>query len=728
MNTKKINLDLGLKMYPYPSIEQFRNVIYNVNRKSTFVGLDEQGEPILDETKSKPTLSFIGTTKLHGTNASVVFDLKNDVIYYQSRENVICPTKDNAGFASYMASIQNEFYEFIMSKIERNNNDVVCVYGEWCGCFYYDTPILLADGTKRKIGEIVKNKLQLEVLCYNKNTNQLEKKKIINWYNNGVTDNWLTIDIARRKRGGKSTRLIVTPNHIMFVKRNGLMQEIPASELLLNDVVFTVGTNVPYMVEQFLKGTIIGDGSFIANSGMKISHSNINQPFYNEFLQKLLGHISTYKIDKSSGFTTNDTGSFSVQSLPVIKEIREEILCDNRKSITKKYLQSLHPPALAAWYMDDGSIIQNTNGGRQFQCELATCGFTKNENETIAEHFCSYGYECYLSMYNEEKQQFNIRFSINGAKAFLATIAPYIIEGFNYKLPENLQKINKYDWFIGINEYDTALIPTFVKSIKKENKYIEKHKRIRYDIEIENNNNYFANNILVHNSNIQKGVALNGLEKMFVIFDVRLIKLNEDINKIERMWLSPNKISGLQLAHHDLRIYNIYDFETWKIDIDFNYPQLKQNELVEITKKIEAMCPVGKFFGNEGVGEGAVWKSITEPFTNDSGYWMKVKGEKHSSSKVKTIASVNIERLNNIKEFIELAVTDNRCAQSIDKLKEAGLPLLRTSLPEYLRWIHGDIMKEEMDTILANGFEPKELVSHISSKAREWFFRNEINF
>ena len=77
------------KMIKYPSIEQFRTVVSNVNRRYNFVGLDENGEAIYDPSLPKPTLTFKGTVKLHGTNAGVSF---NESGYWiQSRENIITP-------------------------------------------------------------------------------------------------------------------------------------------------------------------------------------------------------------------------------------------------------------------------------------------------------------------------------------------------------------------------------------------------------------------------------------------------------------------------------------------------------------------------------------------------------------------------------------------------------------------------------------------------------------
>ncbi|MEK7537031.1 MAG: UvrD-helicase domain-containing protein [Patescibacteria group bacterium] len=48
-------------------------------------------------------------------------------------------------------------------------------------CLPYNTPILLADGSKKVIGDIVKNKESLPVLTYNLKTRQQELKKIVGW-------------------------------------------------------------------------------------------------------------------------------------------------------------------------------------------------------------------------------------------------------------------------------------------------------------------------------------------------------------------------------------------------------------------------------------------------------------------------------------------------------------------------------------------------------------------
>jgi hypothetical protein len=79
------------KMISYPSTPQFREVVANINRRYNFTGLDENGDAIYDPSIKKPIMKFIGTVKLHGTSASVIY---NDIsgLWVQSRSNIITPT------------------------------------------------------------------------------------------------------------------------------------------------------------------------------------------------------------------------------------------------------------------------------------------------------------------------------------------------------------------------------------------------------------------------------------------------------------------------------------------------------------------------------------------------------------------------------------------------------------------------------------------------------------
>lgn len=123
-----------MDLFKYSKIGQFRNVIKQVKEDCDFIGLDENKEPVYLKHNKYPTLTFHGTVKLHGTNASICYN-KKDGLYCQSRNNIITPIKDNAGFAFYVQT-NREFLTKLMSDLHdtfKLSGETLVLYGEWCG-------------------------------------------------------------------------------------------------------------------------------------------------------------------------------------------------------------------------------------------------------------------------------------------------------------------------------------------------------------------------------------------------------------------------------------------------------------------------------------------------------------------------------------------------------------------------------------------------------------------
>lgn len=221
--------------------------------------------------------------------------------------------------------------------------------------------------------------------------------------------------------------------------------------------------------------------------------------------------------------------------------------------------------------------------------------------------------------------------------------------------------------------------------------------------------------------NIQKGVGICNLPKSFFIFGVKVTPhttTEEELKAKPAFWIPSHYLKS---PEHN--IYNIEDFQTWEIDIDFNQPEMVQNKLSELTLAVEAECPVAKAFGFSGVGEGIVWSCQVGNVVHR----FKVKGVKHSSSKVKTLAAVDTEKINSIKEFVEYAVTESRFNQGLEKTFLNGEPIDVKKLGNLMKWIVDDIIKEEMDTMVANKLEPKDIGKYVSTKVREMFFKLPVN-
>lgn len=212
---------------------------------------------------------------------------------------------------------------------------------------------------------------------------------------------------------------------------------------------------------------------------------------------------------------------------------------------------------------------------------------------------------------------------------------------------------------------------------------------------------------------IQRGVGISAEPKMFVVFAAR----------IGSEWIDASSVGRAAEA----RIFNIRDFPSWQVEIDFDHPEKAQNVLRGITEKVEQECPVAAAFGHIGVGEGVVWMPIDGD--RDSRYWFKVKGEKHSATKVKVLAAVDVERFQKRDELVAALVTIERMKQGLDlHVNEFKRPLDMTGIADYLRWVFADITKEDADTIDASGFTPKDLGKGVSDIARRYYIAAVNNF
>lgn len=212
---------------------------------------------------------------------------------------------------------------------------------------------------------------------------------------------------------------------------------------------------------------------------------------------------------------------------------------------------------------------------------------------------------------------------------------------------------------------------------------------------------------------IQGGVAISKVPKFFAFFGI----------KIGEEWLTAEQFPA---DLEESRIINVNRFGSYAMDIDFSCPERSQNALGDITTKVEEHCPAGAYFGVEGVGEGVVWTA----FHKNKMLQFKVKGEKHSVSKVKTLASVDVEKLDSIQALVSSVVTEQRLQQGLQAMQEQGLELSSKTIGPFIGWVSRDVMKEEADTIEKNGFTTKDVGFFVTAAARKWYvsrMMNELN-
>jgi RecA/RadA recombinase len=104
--------------------------------------------------------------------------------------------------------------------------------GVMFGCFHGDAPVVLADGSRLPIGEIVEGRLPVEVLSFDPATGHIEPRPVVSWFDNGLAEEFLRIRVSG---GIEGTREIVcTPNHTVFTPYGEMSAEElrPGSEVL----------------------------------------------------------------------------------------------------------------------------------------------------------------------------------------------------------------------------------------------------------------------------------------------------------------------------------------------------------------------------------------------------------------------------------------------------------------------------------------------------------------
>ena len=218
---------------------------------------------------------------------------------------------------------------------------------------------------------------------------------------------------------------------------------------------------------------------------------------------------------------------------------------------------------------------------------------------------------------------------------------------------------------------------------------------------------------------IQKGVGINGLPKMFVVFGIKL--LSDDPEK-PNIWLSDNFLKEVVVDNPAINLYNVFTFGEWKIDIDFNEPERSQNKLIDYTIAVEEECPVAKYFGVEkGTGEGIVYSCNC----NGNVLKFKCKGEKHSVSKVKVLVPVDVERVNSLDLLSQQICPENRLLQIYDivfNTLNGGEPDIK-QMGEFIKAVIADVCAEELDTIIGSGFDMKSINNPISKLAKSYLFK-----
>ncbi|NES12835.1 recombinase RecA [Micromonospora sp. PPF5-17] len=370
--------------------------------------------------------------------------------------------------------------------------------GVMFGCMSYSTRVTLADGTQEKIGKIVNQRMDVEVLSYNPETDRVEPKRITNWFNNGPAEQFLQFTVAKSGGNGRA-QFAATANHL--VRTPGGWRE--AGELIAGDrVMLAESRRLSEQQWQVVLGSLMGDGALSPNrqdrSGVRfrLGHG-AQQVDYVDWKVSLLGNIAHSRRTDARGAAFVD-----FTPLPELDELRRAVyLGDGKKHLSWDYLKALTPLALAVWYMDDGCFtvrskgLQERTAGGSGRIEICVEAMAEGSRDRLVAHLRdAYGMDVKL-VSRGARQTASIIFTTEASARFQELIAPYVPAAMEAKLlPRFRGQCAVEPQFVPA---ELMPVPARIIDVRVKPKTRSMN---RFDIEVEGNHNYFVDGVMVHNS------------------------------------------------------------------------------------------------------------------------------------------------------------------------------------------------------------------------------------
>ncbi|WP_123026185.1 intein-containing recombinase RecA [Mycolicibacterium stellerae] len=489
--------------------------------------------------------------------------------------------------------------------------------GVMFGCFNYSTRVQLADGTTEKIGKIVNQKMDVEVLSYDPDTDRVVPRKVVNWFNNGPAEQFLQFTVEKSGGNGKS-QFAATPNHL--IRTPGGWTE--AGELIIGDRVMAAE---PHRLSdqqfQVVLGSLMGDGNLSPNrrdrNGVRFRMGHgAKQVDYLEWKTALMSNIKHCAYENAKGAKLVD-----FTPLPELAELQRAVyLGDGKKFLSNEYLKALTPLALAIWYMDDGSFSVRSKGlqqrtlGGSGRIEICVEAMSEGSRERVRDYLRdTQGLDVRLRQSGTAGKSVLV-FSTSSSAKFQEMVAQYMAPSMDYKLlPRFRGQGSVTPQFV---EPTQRLVPARVLDV-----HVKPHTRSmnRFDIEVEGNHNYFVDGVMVHNSpeTTTGGKALKFYAS--VRLDVRRIETLKDgtdaVGNRTRCKVVKNKVSP--------------PFKQAEFDILYGKGISKEGSLIDM-----------------GVEQG---------FIRKSGSWFTYEGEQLGQGKenARTFLIENVDIANEIEKKIK---------------------------------------------------------------------------
>jgi recombination protein RecA len=366
------------------------------------------------------------------------------------------------------------------------------------GCMSYGTRVTLADGTQEKIGKIVNQRLDVEVLSYDPEAGRVAPRRVVNWFNNGRAEQFLQFTVTKSGGNGRA-QFAATENHL--IRTPGGWRA--AGELTVGDrVVVIEPKRLSDQQMQLILGSLMGDGNLSPNrrgrseTRFRMGHG-AKQAAYLDWKVSLLANIGCTRTSNAKGAVFAD-----FTPLPELAEVHDAVYFgDGKKHLSWDYLKQLTPFALAVWYLDDGCFTHRSKGlqertqGGTGRIEICVEAMSPGSRVRLVQHLRdTYGLDVKLGVRGKRPQAF-LRFTTSASEKFQKLVAPFVHPSMQYKLlPRFCGRFDVEAQFVTAEQRLAGARILDIR-IKPPTRSMN-----RFDIEVEGHHNYFVDGVMVHNS------------------------------------------------------------------------------------------------------------------------------------------------------------------------------------------------------------------------------------
>jgi intein/homing endonuclease len=358
-------------------------------------------------------------------------------------------------------------------------------------CFSGDVKISTGFSEKTQISTIYNNfnkNIPCFVLSLNEKSLRLELKKVKSVFKKEINVTKKIFLDNRRKP------ITCTVDHPFYIIKNNNIYLKNAEDLNVGDSLLRIvkeGSHNALILDKsyydIWLGFVLGGGCISPttnkfNTSYRLSKNHeMKQYDYMIFCKELLSGIETNS--SISGYTGKPICGFRTSNYFIDKDFINTIYKNGQK-ITKEIEKYFTERTLALWYMDDGSVLYDNNGAR-----FHTGGFSLEENNILKDLLKDkFDIDVNISQYKDKYYYLSLNYS-NKEKLF-NIIRKYIPSNMSYKI--NTQGEDFTPSLYNVRQCDCLTLSVITNLEEGPGTEV-------YNIEVEDNNNYFANNILVHN-------------------------------------------------------------------------------------------------------------------------------------------------------------------------------------------------------------------------------------